>query len=57
MSRARRRSMYCTPAEWAEIAERAEEADMSISGFLISAAFITVLSARWVYLSVVSGFR
>ena len=38
MSRARRRSMYCTPAEWAEIAERAEEAGMSISGFLIACA-------------------
>ena len=30
--------MYCTPAEWAEIAERAAEADMSISGFLIACA-------------------
>ena len=38
MSRARRRSVYCTPAEWAEIAERAGEADMSISGFLIACA-------------------
>lgn len=38
MSRARRRSMYCTPAEWAEIAERADDAGMSISGFLIACA-------------------
>lgn len=38
MSRARRRSMYCTPAEWAEIAERAEAAGMTISGFLIACA-------------------
>ena len=36
MSRARRRSVYCTPAEWAEIAERAAAAGMSISGFLIA---------------------
>ncbi len=38
MSRSRRRSMYCTPAERAEIAERAHEAGMSISGFLIACA-------------------
>ena len=38
MSRARRRSMYCTPAEWAGIAERADDAGMSISGFLIACA-------------------
>ena len=38
MSRARRRSIYCTPAEWAEISGLADEADMSNSAFLIACA-------------------
>ena len=36
MIRARRRSIYCSPAEWAEIAGKAGAADMSISAFLIA---------------------
>ena len=38
MIRARRRSIYCSPAEWAEIAERARSAGMSNSAFLIACA-------------------
>ena len=38
MIRARRRSIYCSPAEWAEIAGKAGAADMSISAFLIACA-------------------
>ena len=38
MIRARRRSIYCSPAEWAEIAERARSEGMSNSAFLIACA-------------------
>ena len=38
MTRARRRSIYCSPLEWAEIAERADAAGMSVSAFLIACA-------------------
>ena len=39
MIRARRRSLYCSPAEWAEINERAQAAGMSNSAFLMACAF------------------
>ena len=38
MIRARRRSIYCSPAEWAEISERARSADMRKSPFVIACA-------------------
>ena len=38
MIRARRRSIYCSPAEWAEITERARSADMRNSPFMIACA-------------------
>ena len=38
MIRARRRSIYCSPAEWAEIVERARPEGMSNSAFLIACA-------------------
>ena len=39
MIRSRRRSLYCSPAEWAEITERAQAAGMSNSAFLMACAF------------------
>ena len=38
MIRARRRSIYCSPAEWAEITERARSAGMKNSPFVIACA-------------------
>ena len=38
MIRARRRSIYCSPAEWAEMTERARSAGMRISPFVIACA-------------------
>ena len=38
MIRARRRSIYCSPAEWAEIGERARSAGMRTSPFVIACA-------------------
>ena len=38
MIRARRRSIYCSPAEWAEITERARSAGMRNSPFVIACA-------------------
>ena len=38
MIRARRRSIYCSPAEWAEVTERARSASMRNSPFVIACA-------------------
>ncbi|MCY4551930.1 MAG: hypothetical protein OXC28_26655 [Defluviicoccus sp.] len=38
MIRARRRSIYCSPVEWAEITERARSAGMKSSPFIIACA-------------------
>ena len=38
MIRSRRRSIYCSPAEWAEITERARSAGMKNSPFVIACA-------------------
>ena len=36
MRRARRRSVYCDPVNWARIGERAADAGMTISAFIIT---------------------
>ena len=38
MTRAVRRSLYCSPLDWARLSERAQEADMSVSAFLMACA-------------------
>ena len=38
MIRARRRSIYCSPAEWAEVTERSRSASMRNSPFVIACA-------------------
>ena len=38
MTRAVRRSLYCSPLDWARLSERAQEAGMSVSAFLMACA-------------------
>ena len=38
MRRSRRRSIYCDPADWARIGERAGDAGMTMSAFIMSCA-------------------